>query len=528
MSDDVIRDYTGKYGSIYKRRRRRKRPRGHWRSLLLVLVIAGIAAFELWSTSDRYPIENYVPRNQKYVVYVNNILDTGKQMASSKIWGTLPESLNLRWVPGRLSSDFMMPEWVQNNVIGPTCCIAGNDLDSFSDEIFVTKMNWIGSLLDDFYWILPRITNDSPKDLDIRKWTTGNKYFTVRGRILIASPSREALVKVLESASDVSASGNIIAQSGTENFRGTIDLSQWKTNPLSAYLSKLSFAVQTTADDFHLKYRAKLNPQWEKKLSILLKKAQPVELIEPPEGLLSISANFGLSVKDVWASLDNVLNEPDTIKPLWEEWETLSPEEQPGLAHMLTIVLGQMGPGFRLSFRGFDLNEILPVPDIVGTFDTRNMSIDNVFNLLPQPSPEIAEWEEFPRYDKAIMRAYMPMISGPSLEPTAEPYGKTLLVTLSRTTADTIVSQPVKEKNLVNKGNLYIKADPNAIANAILEAGEVLVNIDALKEHTKSSYKSLSDKWLKNTNRIKEISLQTHYENNEIVGEMNLKCNVAQ
>ena len=223
MSNDVIRNYTGKYGSIGRKRRRRRKQPKYGLYFLFILFIAGIVAFEMWSTSDRYPMEHFVPTDQDYLFFINDIHTAGTQVASSQVWNALPESMHLGWVPTRINADFPIPDWVRNNFIDEKCCIAGNDFQEFSDEIFITKTTWIGSLIDDLYWLLPMIHKDNESEISIRKWPKGNRFFAVRGRVLIASPSREALVKLLISSRDSQDTvKNILDHSGTENFKGTI------------------------------------------------------------------------------------------------------------------------------------------------------------------------------------------------------------------------------------------------------------------------------------------------------------------
>jgi hypothetical protein len=186
--------------------------------------------------------------------------------------------------------------------------------------------------------------------------------------------------------------------------------------------------------------------------------------------------------------------------------------------------MGGLGPGVRVSWQGLDLNEILPVPEVVATFDLGGASVESLFSLLQPPPVNLVPSNPFPRLDPATQRVHMPLMSGPSMELTAGAYGHALLVSTSRTVAERLLAEPAKAATLAEPGNLYVRLQPAGCLKAVADAARLFAEVDVLKGYTAASFERASASWLEKVRNIASISVWASSEKGAIALEVTVQA----
>lgn len=529
---ETVRSYTGTR-SLKAMRRRRRRPRGcfpfRWFFLFLV-ALAG--AYVYWVTRDTHSPAQLIPAHQKYNLVLREILSKRGRLAESSVWRAFPAEWGVGRVPEMLSRNVGMPEWVVNNLAVGDCYISGNDMRSFDDALIVTRMSHIGAILERILILSSKVDYEHVGGLGLRVYDGGRFLYAVRGRVIVLSPSREALIQslTLHDGDMLGESGlsAILAQAGSEDLRGTVALDD--DDPMGTVLQYLRFSARLDALRAHVSCRARLRGEWAERAAPLLEGLRPQPLLMPPDGMAGLSLNMGRSVKSLWLSLEPVLGRASSAEPplfseeRWAQWQQLPAEGPPGFAQFLTALTADLGPGMRIGWHGVDLNELLPVPELVAVFETGGSDAKALLDALPEPPAGAQPWDPYPRRHAETGLVSVPMLGGPSIEPTAGVWGDHLLLSTSRSVAEALVARPPAELPLDRPGNIYLRVKPLPCVQAVIGAGQLLVDVDALRGYTEESYREASAAWEQVAGRFDEVAALAAFDQGEIAAELTLAC----
>ncbi|MCC6694711.1 MAG: hypothetical protein IT365_03670 [Candidatus Hydrogenedentes bacterium] len=502
---DVVRNYTGTGGSLRSGRRRRA-GRGLFRKVVLPGVILVLLVF-LWVTRDSYDVTECLPAGQGFSVVLSDPLNSLDRAGQSRLWEAVPAQWSQQVSAQNLAQRTGMPDWVVNNLFHDRLFLFGNDTHHFGDVVAITRMTRIGTLLERFHRIAPGIDRDFAGGLELRKVAESRVYYAVRGRLLILSPSREALIHSLTLAPGATMGEDALSdltQSGTEDIRGAFTVSP--EHPLGTYVRRVAFALRIDGESAHAKCRAELNPEWKAAYGPLFAKAHPVPLGTPPPGMVEISANFGIPVAELWPALGTVYSSEWMTREQWEVWANPSADGTLKVSQFITGLLADRGPGIRLALTGIDTNEMLPMPLLVGTFDGNVSGLPALFKAIPAPPETAMAWDSYPRYDEALGMVRVPCIGGPSMEPCAAVYGNALLASTSRNAAEQVLASAPPSGNLPQEGNLYVRVRPLALAESIVEAGRLFVAFDGLRGYSPESYETAATEWLACAGAVEEVT----------------------
>lgn len=520
---EVARTYGGAGRPL--RRRRRFTSRRHWGRALLAAVLA-IVLVGLWSTRDSQPQVRFIPANQKYLIAVGDVFGHWDRIAESRVWAAVPlEAVLLR--PADITGRLPMPQWVLNNLVTRESYLTGNDISTFEDLVCVTTMSRIGCLLERLQGLVPGIDGDPAGGLRLRILSKPGLCYAVRGRTLIVSRSRDALIRSLTLPKDASLTSeelaNRVARSGLEDVRGSVVFTP-KDASVGRILQGLSFAFRIEPESVQLKWRAALQTEWRKTLDQLLQDVTPQQLTAPLPGCIGVSVNLGKPVRQVWTGMGEAFQWGLLSEEQWRKWARPTASETPGLGFLLVSLLNEAGPGFRLSCHGVDLNEMCPLPEVVGAFEVNPDTLLAAFEALPPPPASVKPWDSYPRYDREAKRVYVPMIGGPSLEPTAGLRGRHLLISTSRTVGETLLREEPNEQSLPWRGNLYIQIRPLPCVQSMVDVGRLLAEMECLRGYTQESFEPAAAEWIKKASVIDEIRLVAGVAEGEVEGELAVVC----
>lgn len=542
---DVIRTLegtglSGRYRAYPRLARKRRKPRGCWRGLFFLFLAGGaLVAYAAWTTRDAAPMECVIPSGQAYQVFASDVFNKRGKMANSRIWQVLPKSAGLTSIPQKLNRDLNVPEWILNNLIPGACHVSGNDLKAGSDLLFVTKTTRVGSLLLKGKRFIPGVKRDRAGGLNLYVHRGAGAYFATRGRLFIVSRSRAALIHALTlergEALEAGTIKKILAESGGgEDLQGMIALQP--EDPLGGYLKNVSFALRLDPREARLKCRGVLRPptaERTRQVWSILAELHPRPLEAPPEGMLEISLNLNQSVRDLWTAFGYAAGKAETFEQWWAGWAAAPAEGASNIPAFAASLLAPLGPGIRLSWCGADFNAMIPVPEIVATLDASPETLREAFAALP-PADGADPDEIAARYDSESQCASIPLIGGPSIEPTAAVFGEALLISSSRTGAEALLRKapPAGDgkgfhsvaEELPEPGNLYIHVYPKPCIDTILTAAKMIAQYDLIKGYTAETLEAEAAPWVEAAGRVEDITLQAAYESGEVRAELKVVC----
>ena len=511
---ETVRSYSA--ARLRPRRSRSSRRRGR-KLLFAVLAVAVLVLLVLWFTRDTTPLRNVIPAGQTYGVVLVDILNNRSTMADSAVWSALPDSWSHGDISSILGREMPVPDWILNNLIGDPCYVTGNDLDEFSDVLFITKMFRAGPLIERF---LPGIESDYAGGLRLRSVPSAGFFYAVRGRLLIVSPSRDALIRSLtlteENMIPETVLANALGASGTEQVRGLVTLRP--EDPLGDLFRSLSFALRIDPAGARLKCRGILCETWQDRFGVLLGKAKPEPLPSPPSGMVGMSVDLGVSVLEVCEGLRDAL----AFGESWTTWhDGLEPDDQANLA-ALGDLLALTGPAFQVVCTGVDPNEMLPVPEFVCIGDVDSEAATALFSALPSPKA-VGAWVSCPRFDPETGRVSVPMMGGPSIEPTILLRDKRLVIS-TNATAELLQSPAFSSPSLSPPGNLYLRLDPKECLERWAAIGAQLASQGALRGYTSEAFAEAMASWRTKAAVVEEVSGILAVEPDAIALEATLLC----
>ena len=302
-----------KSGGRFARRRRRGGC-----LLPLFMLTALLCAWVAWVTRDAYPLQRFIAADRSYEFYAKDFLHKRTRLAEARIWRLLPESTPLASDFATLSEKLDMPGWVLGNIAFSTFHVSGHDLDGFSDPLLISRMSRIGCLIERFHRFFGEVAHDSAGGLDLRSIDGGALFYAVRGRILLVSPNRDALIRALTLTPDQWAKTSEEAEA-TESGKAPDVLVRIRPaagTALAEVFERVEIGFSTTGTAAHFDCRVQLGPAYAARLAPLLAAAKPAELLEPAGGLLEVSGNFGLKLPETWHGIERALAEDAWLEPV--------------------------------------------------------------------------------------------------------------------------------------------------------------------------------------------------------------------
>jgi hypothetical protein len=524
MSETTPRRYYGRLNTS-PRRRRVSKLRLLFR-LFLFAVLAALVGGGYWISRDTCPVARLIPIEHKYVAEFTEPLEARNRVGASPLWPALAGVPAMERVPELMDKDLGIPYWVLNNLFPESIYATGNNIETFEDAVLLTKASRIGALVEWVHLLMPGIERESAGGLQVRKLVDADLFYAMRGRVLALSASRDALVEALTldegAAMTESQLEDSLALRGREDMNGSLSLSP--EDPLGAFFESIRFALRVDAEGAYLVATAKPAPDLAARLAPLLEGVTPQTLLAPPEGMVALSANFCKPMKDVWNGLGAASELDFFSAEWWSKDDGGADDAGPGLPVLAGHMLGELGPGIRISLDGVDQFEIFPMPEFVATVDAEPEVASAVFTAIPAVPPDTLPWAPVLRRADEADRAYLPLFAGPALEPTAAPYGDGVLISSSKTVADRLLASPPQHETLPQEGNLYLRIQPSPCVEALVAAARQLVEQDLLRGYTPDSFEEYSGQWLQRASLVDAVVLHAEVERERIAAAIRVVC----
>ncbi len=540
---ETLRSLPSK-GGLKGNKRRFGPHRPAWFRNALVLIALALIVHAIWVSRDTTPLHGVLPAQQKYGVFVSEVLPQRERLAASFVWDAIPGAGET--VRDLLAQEPPVPPWILHNILGGLGYAAGNDLESFDDVLFVTRMSHIGALLERYSRLGPWTESDHAGGLRLRRLPDVDLHYAVRGRTLVVSPSRDRLIQALtlrpNEAMTQERFDTTVEGSGVEDAGGVIYFDE--SDDWGDVLRSASFALRLEPGQADLKGEFVLASEAEGEWEPVLGGLAPRPLPPPAEGMVELSANFGKPLGELLADVGTVLEWPALADADWTHWpeesvELLQQEQddqeadegdeptRPPMGLMLTKTVGPLGPGFALSVTDFDPHEIVPMPEFTFRGEAGEELARTQFERFPREPEGASLAQRYGRETEDGAIVYFPAIGGPSIEPSFAVGASGMAAASNRQALRRALEQNPNETP-PPQGNLYLRIHPEPLTGAISEVLRQICKIDALREYTMESFEDAAEAWMARARRVDSLTMLAGRNDAALVVEISLRGDPAQ
>jgi hypothetical protein len=519
---DVVRNFS--WGGNLRKRRRdlRRRAAGRiGRGVLFLALLVGFAA--LWMSRDNCEMGSLIPKDRPFQACVVDVMRKQEMLGASRLWELLPTADATRAEFARLSANPPLPKWLLNNLSTGISHWSSSRPDNFDDLLVVTRMTRIGCLAEQVLHFLPMIKSDNAGGLRLRHVPEASLYYAVRGRVLLASPSRRTLAHALTLDSDEAVGRTALAEwsaaaTGADLY-GRIDPAA--VPELKGTFDAMQFSLWMEPASIRASVKARVGDAWKQRFAGLLEGAAPRDLRAAPDGCVMLSADFGKPLNETLAQLAKAFGREE-LANLWlgSGPAPVPGEFAPAVALLQGVVRGS-GSGLRLSWTGVDLNDMMPVPILAGSVDGGVDALAALVQTPPAVPAEIPAVDVVPRIDAEKRLIWLPMVGGPSMKPSFVLQKDGVLFSTSLATATEMATAP-PASTLETKGNLYLCVRPKPAVQAIVDMGRELAEFHLMRGQTADSFAKTAQPYLDSAGRVKELSLLAACENGELRADARL------
>ena len=519
---DAVRNYSGTYSSPRPTSRGLFRGGRRLTQLLLILLLLGTGC-AFWIARDTHEIHEFVPVETEYLITSQDLVQNRDRFLGSSIWKALPESWASHPILELLNTQISTKDWVLRNVLGQRILIYGHDSETFSDAVYIMRMTAVGTLLERNYHRRDYNVYDPAGGLNLRWLVDHDLYYSVRGRLIVASTSREALIRALTLKSEetfgVEDWDDSLWPTGDEDVRGLIHLTTQNND--TPYFKALGFAARFEGNQGLLKLNLPHTEAFYQEFNLDSLGSKIPRMTTPVEGPISLSSNMNIDVEAMWSLLGEIDGASLFLEPMWEQWGGDSPESS--MPAYVGTILGDVDTSYALTWHGFNLRDIVPTSTYsmvtsyegdrlamaLNTAQEKNDSI--VFSSLQTRFNEEQNWLEINSMGADSMTTVL-----------YETGVSSVLLTSSLIKAKHIKDEKPSGDSL-GEGHFYIRLFPKQIVQEYGDFSLELLEGGLLADENGESFqKTLSD-WKQKYSTLKEVSLMAQYNHNERAFDVELR-----
>lgn len=493
--------------------------RGGWFRRVFLLASVALVFWLYWTTRDTYPIERLVPRDQTFHLQAEHLLSSRMKVASSPLWNTglVPEEYQS--IPEWLGNDFGLPEWVLNNLVSDVCHVSGTDFSTFSDLLVVTRMSRIGCLIERYHRFVDGIEDEYAGGLHLRRMVDSDMYYAVRGRTLVFSPSRRALIACLSqrAGDSVESLENVVAASGGD-VQGKAVLPE--DNPLGQYFERADFALTFTPTSITFAGRGELRPAWREAAGRLTRSAGGAAPMVPETGCFVAAGDFGAPLPEVWRVADEVAG--GALGEFVSNWPLLQhlPEGDGPWRTFADGVAGNLGSSFYLRWTGFDLDGIVPLPELELAFLPDNGGLQAVIEAVPALENGQTPEAGIPYRNAETGVVHCPIGWGGILEPVAGLTPEGVRVALHPKHLPHLPPANLAPAPSTEPGQIFVRVRPAEVLAILRDGGGPYARAGLIRGHTEESFDESMALALAGIEEVSEARLSARYDSGALFVEL--------
>lgn len=512
---DALRSYGGNKGGLTFGSSKRRR--GAALPLISLVVVALLAAGAFWISRDTHDIAEFLPARRPLQVRVQEAVAARQTLGASPVWSVLPDA-STRDLRETTQEPLPIPEWLAKNLFN-------NELFWFGDPqagegVLVSRMTRVGTLAARAGLLMPAVEQDWAGGLNLSYLPEQDLYVAVRGRILIGSPSRRAVIEALTLAdAERAVLGGYLAEA-PENAR-IAGISVLSDEDAARFgMDRIEFGVVTEPDRFGVIARGELLDA-SSALATILANARPVTLSTPADAPAALVVNLGASLREVSIALGELAGTDWPDEAQWDEWSARTANESDGPA--VGELLEGLGPELHLTLHDVDPYEVLPVPELVIRSRQVPESLAKLMQSYPPPTPGPSIKAVHASYNPESGVLRFPAPGGESLEPSAALQGGQFVFSTSLTRLRRVLKSPAPNGSLPGSNNAYLRIQPNRVIDTLATAGGVLAENALLEGHTPESFEQQVSDWRQQVGTIDSIEAVLRTSDEAVVIECEMR-----
>lgn len=504
MSNEVLRSY--RVGGAGTRSRFRGRHRGGRVVFYIFLVLAACSLWMLYVTRDAVPMAQLIPRDQAFEIFVPDMLRGRVLFAASPVWKVVDEGSALAALPRQLSDNFGLPEWVLNNTLHGLTHFSGNDGAGFSDVLCVTRMSRIGTLFEKLHMFASGVEDDWAGGLALRALPELGVYYAVRGRVLVISPSRDALIHALTLDHESALTPEVLAASAAAGQKDEAVFARLDASlapQLGEGVEHLEAGLQLFADGVRVRLTLGLSPALRAALAPVLQPSDsPRALPAPAEGPLMVACNVGAPLPEAWRALRTAF--PALALGADQGEGAALPE---ALRPVLDAAWTATGNNFWVTWRGVDATAMIPVPVLAAGISAQTSSLQAMLASIPAHPVPSEGFDWYPRLDAESGVAHIEFAGGPSMSPSLILDAEQLCVSTSRTELNRLAEAGFPSGTLPQKGLAYAHLRPQAAVADAVALGREFAAMGAVRGLDAAAFESAAEVWQTRAQSVTDVGL---------------------
>lgn len=519
MSEEVLRFYQRGARGGKGLRLRPKRPPIIRYTLLALLI--GIPTYAWWTTRDTWPMGRLIPKDQHYALLFPDLIEGRKVIARSPLWEAVPEQFEARKFQEMLQQDFGLPEWLINNVAVGAVHISGKDTRTFSDALLVTRMTRLGALLQRFSGYSDALQEDYAGGLELRHVPEAGLWLAVRGRVMLASRDRQALIDAL-----VLPEGEALGEGALEE---TLESAEQETLQARLHTDEVEWAAPHISaagiqcwlsdDAARVVLTCRLSDAARERLAPLLAKAKPVALQPAIPGPLSIAADLGMPAAEAWqqvaALAGGSFDAAATLEGL------VSEQARATAGPALRAAVEALGSQWSITYRGLNEMAFAPMPYFAAQFNANPALLRDFVRGFPPLPQGVGAWESVPRPSEDGRYVELPLIGGDDLHPVLAPLNGRLMVATAKQDGIALLDAPAPAESNVT-GNICVTLQPAALLQDGLDLALQLAELRLVRGQNTETLPQTFAPWQQAAAKVSTASLIASHEDGTVVLDLRL------
>lgn len=511
---DVLRSFTTGT-SVRKRRRELRRRAGRFGGWVLFAAVALLVA--AWATTrDTWPMGGLIPKDAAFQASVDNVMRKRALLAQSQMWELLPENSAGREAVQAALNPAPVPEWLLNNLSSDISFWSSPRVDDFSELLVVSKMTRVGCLAMKLARFLPALERERAGGLFLQHEPGSGVHFAVRGRMLLLSPSRRALIHALTLADGEALGGQALeewhAGAARADLFARISPSAWPG--LEEWADQVSLSIHVREKEAVLALAARLSAPRREQMDALLPGLAPQPLPQPLPGIVSLTFNSGQPLPAALRQLAAFAGKQEMLEPLLQ---AVPAEAGPhaALATLAAGILEKAGSSARLAWRGVDLDEMLPVPYAALAVDGGGEALAALREnppAVPTDNPEV-DW--IPRVSPDSPVVQVPLVGGPALKPSFADYEGGVLFSTNADDILTLLSSPIPGAE-AQQGNLHLILHPKEAVDALAGLYGSYREFGYIQPNYIKTFDTTLAAWRQLAARVETVSVLAKMESGEL------------
>lgn len=494
--------------------------------VLLVILVASVWFF--WVTRDNWPMARLVPKDPAFQLCATDLLLNRKEIAASRVWELAPPDSAAPEIRTALAGNFGLPEWVINNLIQGLGLVSGESLGQPDNAIFVTRISRVGCALEKLRGFSGQVEDDPAGGLGLRYVKAAEAYYALRGRVIVASRSREALIRALTLRDDQCLSPEDFAAvqeaAAGRNLLATVRPRADK--PLGGALEQVDLTIALKQDAVQLDCKATPHPEFAPALDAIFGAGKLPVLPAPVSGLVEVAGDFGRPFTEVWSALLLGFPENGALQSARKSVDGMA-ESMGDKKDLVTKSLNALGTGFSLSWTGMDTLEVVPAPQLVARIDAPQAAGYQVLVRAALPRTITTNEDEVkPWFDDTAKLAIFPMIGGPSMHPAVAFKDQKIVIASSSTLAREFLAGQVPLATDEAQGNLLVRVRVAPAVAAVFAAGQEFADSGFIKGHTAESFHEFAAQWTARAAQVDQLTGLFAYGNG--LAQLRLTLTMAQ